>query len=41
MKYSFTANSEEVNTTCQAEWYELKYVDESKYNFNTGGYENL
>lgn len=41
MKNPFTANIEEADTTCQEELLEIRYDEESKHKFDSGGYENL
>ncbi|XP_034287159.2 zinc finger BED domain-containing protein 5-like [Pantherophis guttatus] len=41
MKNPFTANIEEADTICQEELLEIRYDEESKHKFNSGGYENL
>ncbi|XP_028656972.2 protein ZBED8-like [Erpetoichthys calabaricus] len=41
MKNLFTANIEEADTTCQEELLEIRYDEESKHKFDSGGYENL
>lgn len=41
MKNPFIANIEETDTTCQEELLEIKYDEESKRKFNSGGYEKL
>lgn len=37
----FAASFAEVNIICQEEILEFKYDEESKYNFDSGGYQKL